>query len=147
MGRDENRDPLARLFLEDILEHARVVRIQADHRFIEHEHLRRVQQRGDNRDALSSAVRKALNQLAEERFEVEAGNPLASGGLELRFAHLEELAGETEKLPRREFVVEERKNGHVSQAAARFHRLVPHIQSSPPGPAGSRVYEGGKEAE
>ena len=123
-----------------------MVRIETDHRFIEHEHFRRVQQRGDNRYALAGAMRKPFDQLAEERFEVETGNPLARGGLDLRFAHLEELAGEAEKLPRRQFVVEEGKIGHVSQAAARFHRLLLHIETGQAGRAGSRFDEAGEDA-
>src|SRR6266536_6508363 len=138
MGRDEDGDALARLFLENVLEHARVVRIQADHRFIEYKHLGRVQKGGDNRDALTRAVRKPFDQLAEKRFQVEAGDPLPGGGLDLRLAHLEELARETEKLPGRELVVEERKIGYVSQPAAGFHRLLLHIEAGQARGAGSR---------
>ncbi len=42
-----------RAFLENIFHHARVLRIEADHRLVNHEHFRFVQQRGDDGDALA----------------------------------------------------------------------------------------------
>src|SRR5437762_5528716 len=63
MGRDENGHALPRFFLEDFLEHARVMRIEPDHWFIQHEHFRIVQQRGGDGDAVPCAVRPSLAEL------------------------------------------------------------------------------------
>ena len=71
MRGEEDRHALERAFLENILHHARVMRIEPDHRLVDHEHLRVVQQRGHDRHALSGAVRQALDGFAQIRFEIE----------------------------------------------------------------------------
>ena len=62
----------------------------------------------------------------------------------LRVGHLEQLAGEAEKFPRGQLVVEKRKIGHVGDAAARFERLRLHVKTADPRAAGGRFHQAGE---
>ncbi len=126
--------PAPRALLENVLDHAGVLRVQADHRFVNDKDFRVVQQGRDDGDALPGAVGEALDRLVDERFEVEARNQFAAGLLNAALAHLKNLAGEAKKFPRRQLVVEERKIRHVGQAAAGFAGDRSARQSRPRAP-------------
>jgi len=72
MSRDEHGHARARAFLQNIFHNARVLRVEADHRLVYHEHLRVVQQRGYDGDALACAVRKAFERAVHKFGEVKA---------------------------------------------------------------------------
>ena len=71
VGGDEHRHTGVGLLAQDVLEYAGVLRVKPDHRLVEHDDLRRMHQRGDNRHALLGAVRQALDRLGQEFVEME----------------------------------------------------------------------------
>src|SRR2546423_8992057 len=106
------------------------MRIESDHRFVEDDHFRGVQQRGGDSDALACAVRQSLDLFSKVRFKVKPRDEFVRGGLDARALHLKELAGEAKKLPRRQLVVEEREIGHISQPTAGIRRLSLQVKAS-----------------
>ena len=56
--------------------------------------------------------------------EIETIHQRAGGTFNPTVLQIEKLADETEELPRREFVVEERKIRHVAEPRAGFERLL-----------------------
>src|SRR4051812_25738039 len=90
-------------------------------------------------------MRKAFNGFFDERFEIKAWDQFAAGGLDAGFAHVKNLAGETEKFPRRQFVVKERKIGNISETATGFERIGLDIESGKPRSAGTGFEEAGKK--
>src|SRR5581483_826548 len=100
-----------------------MLRIQPDHRFINHEHLRIVHQGGNNRHSLASAMGKPLDGLADVRLQIESLDQFPPGGLNPFFWHLEQLAREPKELPRRQLVVQKWEVRHVRQSPPGLHRL------------------------
>ena len=129
VGGEKDRHPLQGALLEDVLHHARVMRIEAHHWLVDHKHLGIVQQRGGDGDPLAGAVGEAFHGLAQIRFEVEARDELARGGFDVLLRHAEQLPDETEEFPGRELFVEEREVGHVGEAAAHLQGLGLHIMA------------------
>ena len=78
MRGDQHGHARERAFLEHVLDDARVLRVEADHRLVNHEHLRVVQQRGDDGDALARAVRKAFQREIHKFGEMEPRNQFRS---------------------------------------------------------------------
>ena len=91
--------PAQRAFLEHVLHDARVLRVEADHRFVNHEHFRIVQQRGHDGHALARAVRKAFQREIGEVGQMKPRNQFLRVGFNLRVGHLKQLADEAEKFP------------------------------------------------
>ena len=137
--------PAERAFLQHVLHHARVLRVEADHRLVNHEHLRIVQQRGDDGDALPRAVRQAFERAVGEFFEVKARDQFVRVFFDARGVEPEHLAGETEKFPRRQLVVKKRKIRNVSQPPARFQRLRLHVETADPRVAGRGFDQAGEK--
>ena len=130
VGGKENGHPLFCPFFEDIFDDARVLRVEADHGFVDDEHFGIVHERRHDGDALARTVREAFDRFLHEGFEVEARDEFASDGLDARLAHLENLAGETDEFPGRQLVVEKWKIGDVGQAATGFERVGLDIVAS-----------------
>ena len=99
MRGDEHGHARERAFLEHVLDDARVLRIEADHRFVNHEHLRVVQQRGDDGNALARAVRKTFQREIHKFGEMEPRNQFVRVRFNLRVGRLKQLADEAEKFP------------------------------------------------
>ena len=105
--RHRGQDALAHVGLGDaqrdgivgVDDDARVLRVEADHRLVNHKHLRVMQQRGDDGDALARAMRKAFQREIHEFGEMEPRNQLVRAGFNLRVGRLEKLADEAEKFP------------------------------------------------
>ena len=91
--------------LQNVLDHAGVLRIQPHHRLINDKNLRLVQQRRNDRHPLARPVRKSFDRLVHTRLQIESRDEFPAFSLDLFISHLEELAGEPEELPRRQFVV------------------------------------------
>ena len=102
-------------------------RIQTDHRLIEHQHRRIVQQRGRKHQPLLHAVRIAFGHLVDEFGQAEianfAGN--ARGGF---FApQAVQIGNELQKLAAGKFFVQIRFVGHIAQAAIGLARFANNI--------------------
>ena len=127
--REKHRHAALRTLFQRVLHDARVVRIEAHHRLVDHEHLGVVQQRGRDRDALPRAVREAVDGLAQIRFEIETRDQFLRGLGETRLLHAKHLPREAQHFPRRELVVEERKIRHVGETATRFEGLRLNVET------------------
>ena len=133
MGRDKDRHALVRFFFEQVLQHAGVMRIESDHRFVHHENFRLVQQRGGDGHALARAVRESFDLFSQIGLEIEPFDQFVGAGPDTRLLHLKKLPGEAKEFPRGQLVVEEREVGHVGQPAAGFEGLVLHVEPGHPG--------------
>ena len=115
---------LARTFLQHVLHHPRMLRIKTDHGLVNHKHLRVVQQRGHDGHPLARAVRKAFERAVREIIQMKARDQFLRVRLDPGVVHLKQLAGEAEKFPRRQLVVEKGKIGDVSQCAAALRAVA-----------------------
>src|SRR5256885_10211142 len=128
-------------FLECVLYDARMVRVQADHRFIDDKDFGIVQESGDDRDALARAMGKAFDGFANKFFEVEALDQFGGRGGNPLLVHAKELASKAEKFPWGEFFVEKREIGDVSHPFADLQRLLLHIEAANARAARGRLNE------
>jgi len=132
MGGKKDGGALSGAFLQDVLHHAGILRVQPHHRLINHQHFRVMQQRRDNGHALARAVRQTFHGPIDKGFKVEAWDQFAAGRLYPAFAHLKHLPDESQELKRRQLFIEKRKVRHVSQPAARLQRGGLHVKSRHP---------------
>ena len=140
VGGDEHRHASIGLLAQDVLEHSGVLRVEPDHRLIEHDDLRRVHQRGDDGHALLGAVRQALDRLGQKLPEIKPLGQSPGLGLHRGVLHAEQLTVEAEKLGRRQLVVKERKVRHVGQAAAGLERVRAGVEPANPHRAARRLH-------
>ena len=72
--------PRLRVFAEQILENARRLRVEADHRLVDDDHLGPVHERARDDELLPHAVAVALDQLVAPLLEIEQREQLARRG-------------------------------------------------------------------
>ena len=147
MGGEKYSHSLQRAFLQRVLHHAGVMRIEADHRLVDDEDFGIVEQRGNDRDALAGAVGQAFDGFAEVGFEIEAPDQLLGFRFQGCVIHAKHLAREPDEFPRCELVVEEGKIGDVGETPADFQRMGLHVVAGDNGVAGGWLDEAGEDLD
>ena len=124
-----------------------MLRVQAHHGLVNHEHLRIVQQgRGDGYP-LARAVGQALDRLVHIGFKIQSGHERPSLSFDARVVHLKKLAYEPEELPGRKFLVKEWEVRHISQARPCGEGLRLNVESAHAGGAGRRLHQTGENLQ
>jgi len=88
-----------------------MLRVQADHWFVNDKNIGIMQQSGSDSNALAGAMRKPFDRQIHGGFQVESDDELGRIALNAFLWHLEELGREAKEFPGSELVVEKRKSG------------------------------------
>ena len=116
---------------EEVLEEARALGVEADHRLVDHDHLRAVHQRARDDQLLAHAVAVGLGELALPGRQLEQLEQLVDAALDRRALVAVERRGEAEELPAGELVVDERPVGDVAEPRLGLERARLRCRSPP----------------
>ena len=122
-------------------------RIEADHRLINHEHFRIVQQRAADHEPLPRAVAEIFRQLVAVVVEVEAIEERLHPLLDDARLHPEDVADELHEFDRGELVVSVGKVGHVGETRLGFLGIFLNIESCDRCAAGARLQQAGEHLD
>jgi len=148
VGAEQNAASFFRLLADQVMEHARGVRIEAVGRFVEDEKLGLVEQRGDDRELLFHALRVVHRELLEVVLEFEALDEsfaaFFGGPVVFETAH---AGDEVEHLAAAQVVVENRLVRQIADVAHDLGSLRKAVVVENPRGSGGRFEDAHQHAD
>ena len=135
--RHHDRVAATRVLAEQILEDARRLGIEPDHRLVDDDHLGPMHERARDDQLLPHAVAVALHQLVAPLLEVEQREQLARAVLDLRPFLIVQAGDEAQELRARELLVDERPVGDEAELALRGDRIGGDVDAADRAPCRS----------
>ena len=114
---------------EQILENSRRLRIESNHRLVDHDHFRPVDERAGDDELLPHAVAVALDQLVGPLLEIEQRHQLAPAVLDLVAVLAVQSSDEAQEFRAGELLVDERPVGNESEFRFCGERILGEIDS------------------
>ena len=135
--RHHDRVAAMRVFAKEILENARRLRIETDHRLVDDDDLGAMHERARDDQLLPHAVAVALDQLVAPLLEIEQREQLARAMLDLRALLVVQSGDEAEELGAGQLLVDERAVGDESELALRGDRIGDDVDAADVAPCRS----------
>jgi hypothetical protein len=129
VGAHHDRVPASRVLAEQVLEDARRLGIEPDHRFVDDDHLGAVHEGTRDDQLLPHAVAVALHQLVAPRLEVEQREQLARPMLHLGARLIIEASHEAQEFCARELLVNEGAVGNEAELHLRAHGIARQVHA------------------
>src|SRR5258706_5324110 len=127
VGREEHRRAAGGEGTKEIFERARALRVHADHRFVDDQDARLVNQRGANHQALLHAVRIAFDQFVAPRGQLQPFQKYRDPPFEPFGIETVQLADESQEFITAELLVDERPVGNEAGNRFGFFRFLDDI--------------------